>query len=475
MTRGRCWTFSRMLSERRRVSELLYEKEKIGQRFNTKGWVNSVRLHKDVVFINITDGSCLKHLQIVASPDQAEGVTLGSSVSVEGELMKSPASGQTVELKADKVTLVGNCDPKDYPFKMKERHSVDYTRGFPHLRHRTNFFSSLLRTRNSATMAIHQYFQNNGYCLVNTPVITSHDAEGAGEVFSLQPGSSGAVDLTTGNDKSPKDKPPLFFGHLAYLTVSGQLQLEAVNGGFSKVYTFGPTFRAENSRGRHHLCEFYMIEAELAFTESLEDILKEMESLVKVSGHQIMEKSAEDVEVFHKHVAPGHKAIVEKILSSEWHRIPYSDAVQVLSKKNNEFEFKVTWGKEFQKEHEHYLVSYFNNIPVFVTDFPKELKPFYARANNDGKTVSSVDLLFPGVGEVFGGSLREERLDILKARMEELCMTEDYAWYLDIRRFGSAPHGGFGMGFERFLQSLLGIHNIKDTIPFPRSSKNCKM
>uniref|UniRef100_A0A3B4YNH3 Asparaginyl-tRNA synthetase 2, mitochondrial n=1 Tax=Seriola lalandi dorsalis TaxID=1841481 RepID=A0A3B4YNH3_SERLL len=407
-----------------RVSEALSSAE-LGTNVKVQGWVRSVRPQKANLFLHVNDGSSLQSLQIVAG---SELLTFGSAVEVTGILKKSPNQKQTVELEADQIHVVGECNPVDFPFKIKERHGLEYIRQFPHLRCRTNAFSSLLRVRSEATTAIHSYFKENGFVQIHTPIITSNDCEGAGELFQVEP---------SGPEHEEGEN---FFSVPAFLTVSGQLHLEVMSGAFSRVYTFGPTFRAENSQSRRHLAEFYMVEAEVSFTQSLEDLTKVMEDMFRSATEHVLAHCAEDVALFHKHVTPGHR-----------------------------------WGCDLQTEHEKYLVKHCGNIPVFVTDYPYDLKPFYARDNQDHPkhTAAAVDLLVPGVGELCGGSLREERLDLLRARLEEVGLEETYSWYLDLRRFGSVPHGGFGLGFERFLQCILGIDNIKDVTPFPRFSHSC--
>ncbi|XP_064636120.1 asparaginyl-tRNA synthetase-like [Lineus longissimus] len=362
------------------------------------------------------------------------------------------------------------------------RHPPDFIRKHQHLRPRTNIFSSLLRIRNTASQALHQYFQENGFCEVHTPIITTNDCEGAGEVFGVEPLDrslvndldSAETDEMSSDDEG--DKLKHFFKNPAFLTVSGQLHLETVNGGFSKVYTFGPTFRAENSLTRNHLSEFYMLEAEIAFIYQLEDLMVIMEDLIKKTTETILARSAEDVNLFFKHVSPKKKELVKKMLKSPFMRISYTDAVELLQNKVQKFQFKPEWGEDLKKEHERFLTHYFGDIPVFVTEFPARIKPFYAKLNDDNcNTAAAVDLLFPEVGEVFGGSLREDNFETLEKRLQLLGLVEGYQWYLDLRRFGSAPHGGFGMGFERYLQYLLGVSNIRDVIPFPRWPKHCHM
>uniref|UniRef100_A0A3Q3VWR2 asparagine--tRNA ligase n=1 Tax=Mola mola TaxID=94237 RepID=A0A3Q3VWR2_MOLML len=433
---------------------------KLGANVQVQGWVRSVRPQKKNLFLHVNDGSTLQPLQIVASSGL---LTFGCAVEVTGTLKQSPHQKQLVELEADQILVVGECNPVDFPFKIKERHNLEYIRQFPHLRCRTNAFSSLLRIRSEATTAIHSYFRENGFVQIHTPIITSNDCEGAGELFQVEP-------------QSPEnDEDANFFSVPAFLTVSGQLHLEVMSGGFSRVYTFGPTFRAENSQSRRHLAEFYMVEAEVSFTQSIEDLTKVMEDMFRSATEDVLAHCAEDVALFHKHVTPGHRDTVDHMLKKRFPVITYTEAIDILNRSSQKFAFPTQWGCDLQTEHEKYLVKHCGNIPVFVTDYPYELKPFYARDNEDHPehTAAAVDLLVPGVGELCGGSLREERLDLLRTRLEEAGLQDTYSWYLDLRRFGSVPHGGFGLGFERYLQCILGVDNIKDVIPFPRFSHSC--
>ncbi|XP_030007248.1 probable asparagine--tRNA ligase, mitochondrial [Sphaeramia orbicularis] len=390
-------------------------------------------------------------------------LTFGSAVEITGILKKSPHEKQPVELEANQIRVVGECNPVDFPFKVKKRHSLEYLRQFPHLRCRTNSFSSLLRIRSEATAAIHSYFKSNGFVQIHTPTITSNDCEGAGELFQVE--SSNPLHAEEDN----------FFSVPAFLTVSGQLHLEVMSGAFSRVYTFGPTFRAENSQSRRHLAEFYMVEAEVSFTQSLEDLTKVMEDMFRSATEHVLAQCADDVDLFHKHVTPGHRETVDAMLKNRFPVISYTEAIDILQRSSEAFLFPTEWGCDLQTEHEKYLVKHCGNIPVFVTDYPYALKPFYARDNQDrpNHTAAAVDLLVPGVGELCGGSLREERLHLLQSRLEQVGLEDIYSWYLDLRRFGSVPHGGFGLGFERYLQCILGVDNIKDVIPFPRFSRSC--
>uniref|UniRef100_A0A8B9MS43 asparagine--tRNA ligase n=1 Tax=Accipiter nisus TaxID=211598 RepID=A0A8B9MS43_9AVES len=429
----RCVSLPRAQREvRLRVREALGAREPAGE-VKVQGWVRSVRSQKEVLFLHINDGSSLENLQVVADPSlENRDLTFGSAVEVQGKLVKSPHRMQNMELKAETIRVVGPCDTLAFPLKTKERHPLEYVRQFPHLRCRNNTLGSLLRIRSEATAAIHSFFQDNGYVHIHTPIITSNDCEGAGELFQIE---------TSNEAREPAEKTH-FFDVPAFLTVSGQLHLEVMAGAFTHVFTFGPTFRAENSQSRRHLAEFYMVEAELSFTESLEDIMQDR---------------------------------LEKTLKNKFVIISYNEAVEILKQASQTFTFKPEWGCDLQTEHEKYLVKHCGEVPVFVINYPYDLKPFYMRDNEDGPqhTVAAVDLLVPGIGELCGGSLREERLPFLRSRLQRLGLTDAYQWYLDLRKFGSVPHGGFGMGFERYLQYILGVENIKDVIPFPRFSHSC--
>ncbi|KAM5246115.1 asparaginyl-tRNA synthetase [Ctenodactylus gundi] len=435
-----------------------------GQRVKVQGWIRSIRSQKEVLFLHVNDGSCLESLQVVADPSfDSRELAFGGSVEVQGQLVKSPSRRQNVELKAEKMEVIGSCDATAFPIKYKERYPLEYLRQFPHLRCRTNTLASVLRIRSEATAAVHSFFKDRDFVHIHTPVITSNDCEGAGELFQVEPSSR------------IKDLEENFFGVPAFLTVSGQLHLEVMSGAFSRVCAFGPTFRAENSQSRRHLAEFYMVEAELSFVDSLRDLMQVMEELFKATTEMVLSSCPEDVEFCHRFIAPGHKDRLERMLRNNFLIISYTEAVDILKKASQDFTFAPEWGADLQTEHEKYLVEHCGNIPVFVTDYPMALKPFYMRDNEDGpqRTVAAVDLLVPGVGELFGGSLREERYHVLEQRLASLGLTEAYQWYLDLRRFGTVPHGGFGMGFERYLQCILGIDSIKDVIPFPRFTHSC--
>ncbi|XP_052280671.1 probable asparagine--tRNA ligase, mitochondrial isoform X1 [Dreissena polymorpha] len=442
---------------------------KTGVPVNIRGWLRNVRKQKRVLFCNLNDGSCYENLQIVADPSICQSeLSPGVSVEVTGTLVPSVGKGQEVELQADSLTVLGPCDNEFYPFKPRTEYTQDFLRNYPHLRCRTLHHQNLLRIRDSATMAVHKFLQDNGFLFVHTPIITSSDCEGAGEMFHIKTNE----ELKSLNS----EKPQQFFDRPSYLTVSGQLHLEIITGAFLRAYSFGPTFRAEKSPGRYHLAEFYMIEAEIAFTKSLDCVIQVMEDLVKSVTTSVFDKHESAIQDLWKQSNVEHiSSIADRLTKNKYIRMTYTDAVNVLKQNSEKLSSIPNWGCDLSKEYEQFLVRYCDNVPVFVTDFPADLKPFYARTNSDEKTVSAVDLLVPEVGELFGGSLREERLQPLQDKLESLGLMKNYQWYLDLRQFGSVPHGGFGMGFERYLQCLLGIYNIKDAVPFPRWVGHCQL
>uniref|UniRef100_A0A0G2K7D7 asparagine--tRNA ligase n=1 Tax=Rattus norvegicus TaxID=10116 RepID=A0A0G2K7D7_RAT len=420
-----------------RVRDALGVQDASGECVTVQGWIRSVRSQKEVLFLHVNDGSSLESLQVVAdSSFDSRELAFGSSVQVQGQLVKSQSKRQNVELKAEKIEVVGTCEAKAFPIKYKERHPLEYLRQYPHLRCRTNALGSILRVRSEATAAIHSYFKPSSKI------------------------------------KVPEEN---FFDVPAFLTVSGQLHLEVMSGAFTQVFTFGPTFRAENSQSRRHLAEFYMVEAEVSFVESLQDLMQVMEGLFKATTEMVLSHCPEDVELCHQFIASGQKDRLEHMLKNNFLIISYAEAIEILKQASQNFTFTPKWGVDLQTEHEKYLVRHCGNIPVFVINYPSELKPFYMRENEDDpqNTVAAVDLLVPGVGELFGGSLREERYHVLEQRLARSGLTKAYQWYLDLRKFGSVPHGGFGMGFERYLQCILGVDNIKDVIPFPRFTHSC--
>ncbi|XP_077820196.1 asparaginyl-tRNA synthetase isoform X14 [Macaca mulatta] len=392
------------------VRDALGAQNTSGERIKVQGWIRSVRSQKEVLFLHVNDGSSLESLQIVAdsSLDSRE-LTFGSSVEIQGQLVKSPSKRQNVELKAEKIKIIGNCDAKAFPIKYKERHPLEYLRQYPHFRCRTNVLGSILRIRSEATAAIHSFFKDSGFVHIHTPIITSNDSEGAGELFQLEP---------SGKLKVPEEN---FFNVPAFLTVSGQLHLEVMSGAFTQVFTFGPTFRAENSQSRRHLAEFYMVEAEISFVNSLQDLMQVIEELFKATAMMVLSNCPEDVELCHKFIAPGQKVIsfVDKAQYICCLIISYTEAVEILKQASQNFTFTPEWGVNLQTEHEKYLVKHCGNIPVFIINYPLAIKPFYMRDNEDGPqhTVAAVDLLVPGVGELFGGGLREERYHFLEERL----------------------------------------------------------
>jgi asparaginyl-tRNA synthetase len=435
------------------------------------GWVRTRRESKDFSFIELNDGSCLANLQVVAGSDAAgyehlADIATGTALAVAGELVESPGKGQRWELKAKRLEIVGACGD-DFPLQ-KKRHSDEFLRGIAHLRARTNKYGAMARIRSRLSYAIHRFFQERGFHYVHTPIITGSDCEGAGEMFrvtALDP----YVEAANGGGLNAADD---FFGKAAHLTVSGQLSVETYCLALSRVYTFGPTFRSENSNTSRHMAEFWMIEPEIAFADNY-DNMQLAEDMVRDLVQFAREDCADDLGLFAKFVDTTLEARLDQIQDSEFVRLPYADAIEILASSNKSFEFKPEWGADLQSEHEHFLTEEHFKGPVLVYDWPKAIKPFYMRQNDDGKTVGAMDLLVPHIGELIGGSAREERLDQLRARIGELGFDErDYWWYLDTRRFGSAPHVGFGLGFERFLMFVTGVANIRDVIPFPRTPKN---
>ena len=441
-----------------------------GSKIAVSGWVRTVRDSKAFAFIEMNDGSFFKNLQIVLDenvPDFREvvKVTLGSAICVEGTLRLTPEMKQPFELKADKVTIVGMADPS-YPLQ-KKRHTVEYLRTQAHLRPRTNLFSAVFRIRSVAAQSIHRFFGERGFVYVHTPLITASDAEGAGEMFRV-------TTLDAGNpprdDKGNVDFKEDFFGKPANLTVSGQLNGEAFCMAFRNIYTFGPTFRAEKSYTQRHAAEFWMIEPEIAFAD-LEDDMELAEAMVRYVIGDVMERCPEELEFLNNFVDKGLIERLTHVRDSDFARVSYTDAIEILKNSGEQFEYGAYWGMDMQTEHERYLAEKHFGRPVCVFNYPKEIKAFYMKQNDDGKTVAAVDVLVPGIGELIGGSQREDSLEKLSARMDELGLDKDsYWWYLELRKFGSAPHSGFGLGFERLIMYLTGVSNIRDVLPFPRTT-----
>ncbi len=444
----------------------------VGKKVKINGWVRTIRSSKAFGFIEINDGSFFKQLQVVFEEnldnfEQIGKLGVGSSLEITGLLVESQGKKQAVEIKAEEVVIVGESE-SDYPLQ-KKRHSFEFLRTIAHLRPRSNTFSAVFRIRHLLSFAIHEFFHNKGFLWVHTPIITGSDCEGAGEMFrvsTLDP--KNPPRLENGDIDYSKD----FFGKETNLTVSGQLQVENYCMAFNKVYTFGPTFRAENSNTTRHMSEFWMIEPEIAFAD-INDDMDLAEEMLKYVIHYVLENAPEEMEFFNRFIDKGLLERLNNLLESSFERITYTEAINILEKKNKKFEFPVKWGSDLQTEHERYLSEKHFKKPVFVTDYPKEIKSFYMRVNDDGKTVAAMDLLVPGVGELMGGSQREERSEVLLDRIKELGLDEkDYWWYLDIRKYGGTPHAGFGLGFGRCLMYLTGMENIRDVIPFPRTPKN---
>jgi asparaginyl-tRNA synthetase len=441
-----------------------------------RGWIKTRRDSKaGLSFLAVNDGSCFGDLQVVAPSDlpNYEGeilhLTTGAAIEAEGELVESKGKGQTVEVKASRVTLVGGVeDPDTYPVPAK-RHTFEYLREQAHLRVRTNTFGAVARVRHCLANATHRFFHDNGFYWVHTPIITASDCEGAGEMFRVS--TLDAVNPPRGENGSA-DFSQDFFGREAFLTVSGQLNVETYCQALGKVYTFGPTFRAENSNTSRHLAEFWMIEPEIAFAD-LNDDIDLAEAYLKYLFDAVLTERADDMEFFDQRIAKGTIERLRGIIDSSFERITYTEAVDILTKSGERFEFPVEWGKDLQSEHERYLTEKHFEKPVAVMDYPRDIKAFYMRQNDDGRTVAAVDVLAPGIGEIIGGSQREERLDRLDARLDEMGMPrEDFWWYRDLRKYGTTPHAGFGLGFERLIQFVTGMANIRDVIPFPRTPGN---
>ena len=439
-----------------------------------EGWVRTKRDSKNVSFIEINDGSCLKGLQAVidrsAIPAELiDSITTGASVIAEGTIVESEGGAQATELRCTKLELVGAC-PADYPLQ-KKRHTVEFLREKAYLRPRTNLFGAVTRVRNTMAYAVHSFFQENGFVYVNTPLISASDCEGAGAQFQV---TTLDIENPPRTEDGKVDYSKDFFGKLANLTVSGQLEGETYALAMKNIYTFGPTFRAENSNTTRHLAEFWMIEPEMAFC-TLEGDMDTAEKFLKYIFKAVLDKNEEDMAFFSKFVLNGVVETLEHVIESPFEHMTYTEAVKILEKHNDSFEFPVTWGTEIQSEHERYLTEVIAKRPVIVTDYPKEIKAFYMKMNDDGKTVRAMDVLAPRLGEIIGGSEREYRYDVLLDRMKELGLDPAaYWWYLDLRKYGSVPHAGFGLGFERAVRYVTGMENIRDVIPYPRYVKSCE-
>ena len=457
------------------VRELFAGTVPVGSEVTLKGWVRTRRDSKHgFSFINLHDGSCFDAIQVVADkslPNYEEEIrhlTTGCAIVAVGELVESQGKGQRVEMQAKRIEVVGWVDdPETYPVSAK-RHTFEHLREVSHLRPRTNTIGAIARLRHSLAQAIHRYMHDNGFAWIHTPIITSSDCEGAGELFRVS-----TLDFANipRDDQNKPDFSADFFGREAFLTVSGQLNVESYCLALSKVYTFGPTFRAENSNTSRHLAEFWMIEPEIAFAD-LNDNADLAESFLKTVVKDVLEERADDMAFFAERIDKTLMSRLEKLVQSEFARMDYTDAIEVLKRADKKFEFPVEWGLDLQSEHERYLAEEHVGRPVVVMNYPQEIKAFYMRRNDDGKTVAAMDVLVPGAGEIVGGSQREERLDVLDQQLQKMGLSEQLWWYRDLRRYGTVPHSGFGLGFERLLLYVTGMANVRDLIPFPRTPKS---
>ena len=458
------------------IARLLADQERLdGRTVTVMGWARTIRDMKSFGFIELNDGSCFKNLQIVMDANALSnykdiaGQNVGAALIVTGTVVLTPQAKQSLEVKASSIQVEGPSTP-DYPLQ-KKRHTVEYLRTIQHLRPRTNLFSAAFRVRSVAAHAIHTFFQDRGFVYIHTPIITASDCEGAGEMFQVT-----TLDLANPPrlDNGDVDYAKDFFGKRANLTVSGQLNAENFAMAFGSVYTFGPTFRAENSNTQRHAAEFWMIEPEIAFAD-LNDDMNLAEDMIKYIIRYVMDRCPDEMEFFNSFVDKGLIQRLRHVASSEFGRVSYTEAVEILKRNNDQFDYKVDWGSDLQTEHERYLTEQVFQKPVFVTDYPKQIKAFYMRLNDDGKTVAAADCLVPGIGEIIGGSQREERLEVLEQRMKQLGLDpKDYWWYLDLRRYGSCRHAGFGLGFERMVMYLTGISNIRDVELHPRTVGNAE-
>ena len=457
------------------IKELYRNKEAhIGQTVKVAGWIRTSRMSKNFGFIELNDGSFFKNMQIVLDEKLENFKEIGklpisSSIIVEGELVSTEGAKQPVEIHATKVEVEGMSD-SSYPLQ-KKRHTLEYLRTIAHLRPRSNTFSAVFRVRSLAAYAIHKFFQERNFVYAHSPIITGSDCEGAGEMFRL---TTLDMENLPRTEEGKIDYSKDFFGKEANLTVSGQLNAEIMALAFRNVYTFGPTFRAENSYTGRHASEFWMIEPEIVFAD-LEDNMELAEDMIKYIINYVMENAPEEMQFFNSFIDKGLLERLNNVVNSDFVRITYTKAIELLLESGHEFENPVEWGCDLQTEHERYITEEIYKAPVFVTDYPKDIKAFYMRMNEDGKTVRAMDLLVPGVGEIVGGSQREEREDVLRARMQEMNLNEeDYWWYLELRKYGTATHSGFGLGFERIIMYMTGMSNIRDVIPFPRTPKNAE-
>ncbi|NDW20907.1 asparagine--tRNA ligase [Alteromonas hispanica] len=457
------------------VVDVLKGKYAVGESVTVKGWVRTRRDSKaGLSFIALHDGSCFDPVQVIALNSLSnyadiQRLTAGCSLAVTGTVKESQGQGQALEIEATDIEVVGLVEnPDTYPMAAK-RHSIEYLREYAHLRPRTNVIGAVTRVRNCLSQAIHRFFHEKGYYWISTPILTASDTEGAGEMFRVS-----TLDMMNlpRDDKGNVDYSEDFFGKETYLTVSGQLNVETYCTAMSKVYTFGPTFRAENSNTSRHLAEFWMIEPEVAFAE-LSDVAQLAEDMLKYVCKAVLEELPDDMAFFAQRIKKDAIERLEKLVSSDFVRMDYTDAIEILKNCGKDFEFPVEWGIDLSSEHERYLAEEHVGAPIIMQNYPKDIKAFYMRINDDGKTVAAMDVLAPGIGEIIGGSQREERLDVFDARLEEMELSkEDYAWYRDLRRYGTVPHSGFGLGFERLVAYVTGMQNVRDVIPFPRTPGN---
>lgn len=458
--------------KRLEIKDLYDESGKyIGQKVTVCGWIKTIRDSKSIGFIELNDGSDFKNLQVVFQADKVSEFkeitkqNVGAALTVEGIVVSTPDAKQPLEINASTIKVEGESSP-DYPLQ-KKKHSLEYLRTIAHLRPRTNTFSALYRVRSVAAYALHKFFNEKGFVYAHTPIITGSDCEGAGEMFRV----------TTLDEKNPPlnsdgtvDYSNDFFGKMTSLTVSGQLEGECMALAFGKIYTFGPTFRAENSNTPRHAAEFWMIEPEIAFAD-LSDDMNLAQDMIKSAIKYVLDQCPDELEFFNTFYDKGLLERLNFIVESDFEHVTYTKAIELLEQNKDKFEYPVFWGCDLQTEHERYLTEQIFKKPVFVIDYPKEIKAFYMRLNDDGKTVAAMDLLVPGIGEIIGGSQREDRLEMMKARMIELKLNpEDYSWYMDLRRYGGTKHAGFGLGFERFVMYITGVSNIRDVLPFPRTT-----
>jgi len=445
-------------------------KSDIGKDLIVKGWLKTVRNQKTFSFLDVNDGSTLLGIQVIADEDTknyksiVNDLSTGASISIKGTIVESPGKEQAFELKAKEIEILGKCDAESYPLQ-KKRHSLEYLRTIAHLRPRSNIISAVTRVRNALAYATHKFFQEQGFLYINTPIITGSDCEGAGEMFKVTTLDLQKVPLTK---EKTVDYSKDFFESDAFLTVSGQLEAECYSCALCDVYTFGPTFRAENSNTPRHLAEFWMIEPEMAFAD-INDDMDYAENYLKYCLKYVLENCQEDLNLFNKFIEKGLIKKLEHVANNTFERVTYTKAMEILQKADKKFEFPVKWGADIQTEHERYLAEEYFKKPVIIIDYPKEIKSFYMKINNDNKTVAAMDVLVPEIGEIIGGSQREDRLEVLENRIKEMGLNkENYWWYLELRKYGTAPHAGFGLGFERLVMFATGMENIRDVIPFPR-------